>query len=101
MISEMQVKLNRYLEIKKQLTEYRKRPIGDRIKTNGCLENRIKQVFNSNRSEQILTRSKDFTSDMWEQWDELRTEESELREELENAEIILYTDEGDEVIKSK
>ena len=98
MTNTMKTKLDRYLEIKKQLKEYNKRPIGDRIKTGGCLENRIKQAFSSNRSEQILTRSKDFIPDMWEQWDKLRTEESELREELEEAEIILYTGEGDEFI---
>ena len=96
MISEMQAKLNRYLEIKKQLKEYGKRPIGDRIKTGGNLEAAIKRKMI--RANEILKRSDDFTPDMWEKWDKLRTEESEIREELEEAEIILYTGEGDEFI---
>jgi len=96
MTNAMKEKLNRYLEVKKQLKEYGKRPVGDRIKTGGNLEAAIKRKMT--RANEILKRSDDFTSDMWEKWDKLRTEESELREELEEAEIILYTGEGDEFI---
>lgn len=91
-------KVKRYYELKEELKEYRKRPIGDKIKPGGHLEKSIKEKFIKKRAEKILTRSEGFSKDDFDRWDKMRTEYEALCEELEEMGILIYDDEGDERI---
>lgn len=87
-------KLNEYLSLKEQYKELRKQPVGNRIKKNGLLEQRIKEKFN--RSEEILKRTTDYD---YEKYSTIKNRLCALRNELEEEGIISYTEEGEEVIK--
>lgn len=78
----MDKKLKRYDELKQQLKDYREKPIGDRIKKGGLLEQRIKEKFNTKTSDKVLTRSEDFNNDKFYDWNKLRDEFFRLKEEL-------------------
>lgn len=88
-------KLNEYLTLKKQYQELRKQPVGNRIKKNGLLEQRIKEKFN--RSEEILQRTDEYDYD---KYNSIKNRLQALKNELEEEGVISYTEEGEEVIKN-
>jgi len=92
-------KVKRYNELKKDLQEYGKKPIGDRIKQGGLLEQRIKEKFNKETSEKVLTRSEGFNNTDFDKWNKTRREYETLCEELEEIGVLIYDDEGDECIE--
>jgi hypothetical protein len=90
-------KTARYKELKQQYHDILKRPIGDRIQSGGRLEERIKQVFKPETAKRILTRSED-TKQAYKDFRRIQNEFYTLREELEEASIITYTEDGEETI---
>lgn len=91
----MQEKLKRYLELKKEIKKLKNQPIGNRIRKNGNLENRIKEVYKNERAEQILTRTEEYN---YKEYESISEEYHDLRKELINARIVTYNNEGREVI---
>jgi hypothetical protein len=91
-------KVKRYKEIEAELDEYQKRPVADRVKPNGPLEKAILAKMKKGK-DIIAKRSEDVTVEKWEHWDKLKDESIKLREELEDAQVIFYTADGDEIIK--
>lgn len=91
----MQEKLKRYLELKKEIKKLKNQPIGNRIRKNGNLENRIKEVYKNERAEQILTRTEEYN---YKEYESISEEYHGLRKELINARIVTYNNEGREVI---
>jgi len=90
--------ISKYLDLKKQYQEIRNKPIGNRIKPNGLLEQKIKKVFRSERAKEILTREKDYTMNDYENYSKITSELKEMRELLEDKRILTYDNEGNEII---
>lgn len=84
----MNKKLKRYEELKQHLEEYNERPIGDRIKKGGLLEQKIREKFNKATADKVLTRSNDSTDDKFHDWNRLRDEFFKLKYELEEEGVI-------------
>ena len=88
-------KLAEYLRVKKQYEQFLKEPIGNRIKKEGLLEQKIKQVFSEKRANEILTRNNNYN---FEEYQNVKNRLFALRQELEEKGIISYDEEGMEVI---
>lgn len=88
-------KLAEYLRVKKQYEQFLKEPIGNRIKKEGLLEQKIKQVFSEKRANEILTRNNNYN---FEEYQNVKNRLFALRQELEEKGIISYDEEGREVI---
>lgn len=91
----MDKRITEYLDLKSQLKEVKKQPVGNRIKKGGPLESRIKEVFSEQKVKEILTRTDDcdFVS-----YEALKERFCSLRSELEEEGIITQDDEGNEII---
>lgn len=88
-------KLAEYLRVKKQYEQFLKEPIGNRIKKEGLLEQKIKQVFSEKRANEILTRNNNYN---FEEYQNVKNRLFALRQELEEKGIISYDEEGGEII---
>lgn len=88
-------KLAEYLRVKKQYEQFLKEPIGNRIKKEGLLEQKIKQVFSEKRANEILTRNNNYN---FEEYQNVKNRLFALRQELEEKGIISYDEEGREII---
>ncbi len=86
----MEQKIKRYYELKNQLAELHKNPIGNRIKPDGNLEQRIREKFSGNRAKDILQRTNGFTESNYNSWQQLKSEYSILCDELENLGVLVY-----------
>ena len=90
--------ISKYLDLKKQYQGIRNKPIGNRIKPNGLLEQKIKKVFRSERAKEILTREKGYTMQDYDNYSKLTNELKKIKRILEDKKIITYDDEGSEII---
>ena len=88
-------KLAEYLRVKKQYEQFLKEPIGNRIKKEGLLEQKIKQVFSEKRANEILTRNNNYN---FEEYQNVKNRLFALRQELEEKGIISYDEGGWEII---
>ncbi len=93
----MEQKIKRYYELKDQLTELLKNPIGNRIKPGGNLEQKIREKFSNSRAKDILQRTNGFTESDYNNWRQLKNEYSTLCRELEGLGILVY-DENEDVM---
>jgi 16S rRNA C967 or C1407 C5-methylase (RsmB/RsmF family) len=94
----MNNKIQEYLRIKREYEQLLKQPIGNRIKENGKLEQKIKKVFGKERSEQILTKSESFQHGDFERYESLKLSFHKLRDELEEIGMLEYDEYGNEIL---
>ena len=90
--------ISKYFDLKKEYSVIREKPIGNRIKPNGLLEQKIKKVFKPERAKEILTREKSYTMNDYENYSKITNELKEMRELLKDKKILTYDDEGNETI---
>ncbi len=93
----MNQKIKKYYELKNQLSELHKNPIGNRIKPGGNLEQKIREKFSNSRTKDILQRTEGFSISDYNSWRQLKYEYSTLCRELEGLGILVY-DENEDVM---